>query len=154
MAVDRSFLRLGSILPAVKIALEKFLNIYDAKYKQVAPQTATGTATLTAAQMLGGILVATPAAAAAYTVLTGALLEAALRAINPVLEVNDTFDLTVINLGGTTNFDITMTAAAGVTFVGEVVLRPGVDAATEHAGQGTWRFRFTATSTFIAYRVA
>jgi len=120
---------------------------------QGAPQTATNTASLTDAQMLGGILVGTPTAAAAYTVRTGAQLEDALLAIYPDLKVNDTFDLTVINLGATT-FDITMTAAAGITFVGEVILRPGADAATEHGGQGTWRFRYTAADTFIAYRVA
>src|SRR5687768_16231692 len=38
---------------------------------QAAPETSTDTATLTDAQMLSGILVATPTAAAAYTTLTG-----------------------------------------------------------------------------------
>jgi hypothetical protein len=120
---------------------------------QAAPATATGTDSLTDAQMLSGILVATPAAAAAYTVRTGTQLEAALLAAGFQVQNGDTFDLTVINLGATT-FDITMTAATGITFVGEVVLRPGADAATEQGGQGTWRFRRTAANTFVAYRVS
>ena len=43
-----------------------------------APVTATDTATLTAAQVLNGIILATPTAAASYTLPTVALLEAAL----------------------------------------------------------------------------
>jgi hypothetical protein len=119
---------------------------------QAAPETSADTATLTDAQMLSGILAATPTAAAAYTVRTGAQLEDAVLVIHPNLTAGDCFDLTIINLGGTGD-DITMTAAAGITFVGEVVLRPGADAGTEHGGQGTWRFRYTAADTFIAYRV-
>jgi hypothetical protein len=121
---------------------------------QSAPETATDTATLTAAQMLSGILVATPTAAAAYTMLTGALLEDAVRDIHPELTAGDTFDLTIINIGGTGD-DITLTApASGITIVGDAVVRPSADSATEQAGQGTFRFRFTAADTFIAYRVS
>ena len=116
----------------------------------VDPQTATATATLTAAQMLGDIIVATPAAAAAYTTLTGTLLKAALPA---GFKPNDSFDLTIINIGGTGD-DITLTGGTDVTIVGEAVLRPGADAATEHGGQGTWRFRNTTGVTFVAYRIS
>lgn len=120
---------------------------------QAAPETATDTATLTDAQMLAGIIEATPTAGAAYTVRTGAQLEQALRARNPGLKTNDYFDLTIINLGATT-LDITLTAATGITIVGNAVVRPGADSGTEQAGQGTFRFRNTATDTFIAYRVS
>ena len=120
---------------------------------QAAPETAADTASLTDAQMLSGILEATPTAAAAYTVRTGTQLEAALLAAGFQVQNGDCFELVIINLGGTGD-DITMTAATGITFVGEVVLRPGADAGTEHGGQGTWRFRRTAANTFIAYRVA
>ena len=120
---------------------------------QAAPETSADTATLTDAQMLSGILVATPTAAANYTVRTGAQLEAAVLAAGFQLQNGDCFDLTIINIGGSAD-DITLLVAAGITFVGEVVLRPGADAGTEHGGQGTWRFRRTAADTFIAYRVA
>jgi hypothetical protein len=121
---------------------------------QAAPETSTDTATLTSAQMLSGILVATPTGAAAYTTLTGALLEDAVVAIHPSLTAGDCFDLTIINIGGTGD-DITLTAAAsGITIVGDAVVRPSADSGTEQAGQGTFRFRYTAADTFIVYRVS
>jgi hypothetical protein len=119
---------------------------------QAAPETAADTASLTDAQILSGILEATPTAAAAYTMRTGTQIEAALLAAGFQVQTGDCFDLTIINLGGTGD-DITMSVATGVTFVGEVILRPGADAATEHGGQGTWRFRRTAANTFVGYRV-
>jgi hypothetical protein len=123
-------------------------------YRQAAPETATDTATLTGAQMLSGILVATPTAAANYTTLTGALLEDAVVAIFPQLAAGDSFDLTIINIGGTGD-DITLVAGAtGMSIVGDAVVRPSADSGTEQAGQGTFRFRYTAADTFIAYRVS
>lgn len=114
-----------------------------------APQTATGTATLTSAQMLGGILVSTPGAAVNYTTLTGTLLKAAL----PMgFLANDSFDLTIINIGATTQ-NVTLVGGTDVTIVGEAILRPGADAATLHGGQGTWRFRNSTGVTWIAYRI-
>jgi hypothetical protein len=121
---------------------------------QAAPETATDTATLTAAQHLSGILVATPTAAAAYTMLTGTQLQTALLLVHPNLTAGDCFDLTIINIGGTGD-DITLTApASGITIVGDAVVRPSADSATEQAGQGTFRFRYTAANTFVAYRVS
>ncbi len=121
---------------------------------QAAPETATDTATLTAAQMLSGILVATPTSAADYTMLTGALLSTAVVAIHPNLTAGDCFDLVIINLGGSGD-DITLTApASGITIVGDPVVGPVADVATEQMSTGTFRFRYTAANTFIAYRVA
>jgi hypothetical protein len=118
--------------------------------KMPAPQTATDTASLTDAQMIGGILVATPTAAAAYTVRTGTQLKAALPA---TLAADDAFDLVIINIGGTGD-DITLTAATDITIVGDPVVRPSADSGTEQAGQGTFRFRFVTGTTFVAYRIA
>lgn len=114
---------------------------------QAAPTTATGTVTLTAAQMLGGIIEATPIAAATYTTLTGTLLEAAL----PSGIVNDdSFELTIINLGGA-GFIITLAGGAGVTIVGSATVD---DAGADITSSGTFRFRRSAANTFIAYRIA
>lgn len=120
---------------------------------QAAPETSADTASLTDAQMLSGILVATPTAAAAYTVRTGTQLEAALLTAGFQVQNGDTFDLTIINIGGTGD-DITLTAATGITIVGDAVVRPSADSGTEQAGQGTFRFRRTAANTFVAYRVS
>lgn len=118
---------------------------------QGAPETATDTATLTVAQMLCGILVATPTAAAAYTTPTGAVLDDAMPTD---IGTDVAFDLTIINIGGTGD-DITLTAgASGFSIVGDAVVRPSADSGTEQAGQGTFRIRRTAADTFIAYRIS
>lgn len=120
---------------------------------QAAPETATDTATLTSAQMLSGILVCTPTTTAAYTTLLGADLETALLVIHPQLTAGDCFDLTLINIGGAGD-DITLNPATGITVVGDAVVRSTADSGTEQAGQGTFRFRYTAADTFVAYRVS
>lgn len=115
-------------------------------YQDSTPETATDSASLSDAQMLAGILVGTPTAAAAYTVRTGTQLEAALGG---TLADGDSFDLTVINLGGAGDI-ITMTAAAGITFVGaEEIDDPGTDVTSS----GTFRFVRGAANTFVAYRI-
>lgn len=118
----------------------------DIFFNQAAPQTATDTATLTSAQMLGGILVATPTAAAAYTTLTGALLDAAVT-----MEAGDTFDLCIINLGGAGDIITLTEPASGITIVGSATVD---DAGADINSSGIFRFRKTAADTFIAYRIA
>jgi len=113
---------------------------------QGTPETAIGDASLTDAQMLGGILVGTPIAAAAYTVRTGTQIEAALGG---TLATGDSFDLTVINLGGAGDI-ITMTAAAGVTFVGSEEID---DDGADIVSSGTFRFVRGAANTFVGYRI-
>jgi len=114
---------------------------------QAAPQTATNTATLTSTQMLGGILVGTPTAAATYTTLTGTLLEAAL---SETIATNDTFDLVIINLGGAGDI-ITLAGGSGVSIVGSATVD---DAGADINSSGLFRFRRSAANTFIAYRIA
>ena len=120
-------------------------------YDAPAPQTATNTASLTDAQILGGVIVATPTSAATYTMRTGAQIDAALFAadgVNPT--VNSAFDLTIINLGSATDI-ITMAVASGVTFVGSLTIDdPGADINSS----GTYRIRKTGTSAFVCYRIA
>ncbi len=70
------------------------------------PQTATTTATLTPAQLLGQVLIGSPgASAASYTLPTVALLEAALPNPKP----GTSFEFKLINLG---------TASGVITMVG------------------------------------
>ncbi len=113
---------------------------------QGTPETATDTAALTDAQMLSGILVGTPTAAAAYTVRLGTELETALGG---TLATGDSFDLTVINLGGAGDI-ITMTAAAGITFVGSEEID---DDGADIVSSGTFRFVRGAANVFVAYRI-
>lgn len=110
------------------------------------PQTATSTATLTAAQILGGTLVGDPSSSAAtYTLPTVALLEAAL----PNTKVNQTFDLRVINLG-TSSGIITMAVGTGWTIVGMATL----PITTSAGSSGHFRARKTAAGAWTLYRIS
>ena len=117
--------------------------------KMAAPATATDTATLSDAQMLNGVIVATPTAAAAYTMRTGTQLKAALPTD---LTADDAFDMIIINLGGTGD-DITLTASTDITIVGDPVVGPIADVATEQSSVGRFRLRFVTGTTFVAYRI-
>lgn len=78
------------------------------------PPTATATATLTAAQITGSILVANPStSAAAYTLPLATDLDALL--VNA--KIGSTFNLIVVNLG-TSSGVITMTTNTGWTLSG------------------------------------
>lgn len=111
-----------------------------------APATATSTATLTAAQVLNGVIIGNPSTSAAtYTLPTVTLLEAAMR--NP--RVDDTFDLIIINIG-TSSGVITVAAGTGITLVGMATL----PITTAAGSSGTWRFRKTGAGAWTAYRIA
>lgn len=117
--------------------------------KMAAPATAADTATLSDAQMTNGVIVATPTAAAAYTMRTGTQLKAALPTD---LAADDAFDMIIINLGGTGD-DITLTASTDITIVGDPVIGPTADVATEQSSVGRFRLRFVSGVTFVAYRI-
>lgn len=109
------------------------------------PQTATATATLTVAQVTGGMLVANPSTSAAtYTFPTAATLDAALSN----LKVGSTFDLVIVNLG-TSSGALTLTMGTGLTLSGS-----GTVAITSSA---QLRFRRTGTNdtaSFTVYRIS
>ena len=110
---------------------------------QSAPATATDTATLTVAQITNGIILATPTAAAAYTLPTVALLEATVSSA----KVNSSFDFVVVNLASS-NYDITMTTATGWTLTGGGVM------VVQEASSATFRARKTGDGTWSLYRIA
>jgi hypothetical protein len=108
------------------------------------PQTATATATLTVAQVTGGMLVANPSTTAAtYTFPTAAALDAVLAN----LKVGSTFDLAIVNLG-TGSGALTLTMGAGATLVGSGTVAVSTSAVL--------RFRRTGVNdiaTFTVYRL-
>lgn len=108
------------------------------------PQTATATATLTVAQVTGGMLVANPSTTAAtYTFPTATALDAALAN----LKVGSTFDLAIVNLG-TGSGALTLTMGAGATLVGSGTVAVSTSAVL--------RFRRTGVNdiaTFTVYRL-
>lgn len=112
---------------------------------QGAPQTATTTATLTAAQITGGILVGSPGtSAASYTLPTVSDVEAVMKNA----KVNSTFDLIVINLG-TTSGVITFVTNTGWTLVGMVTL----PITTSAGSSARFRARKTAEGAWTFYRI-
>lgn len=115
-------------------------------YVQGAAGALDATGTLTAALMLGGIVTSSTAAAVTATLDTGTLLETALIALYPNLQVNDYFEFSIINTGATNA--ITVATAAGWTNGGE--------AFTAVAAHSAARFgvRRTAANTYTIFKVA
>ena len=108
---------------------------------QPAPQTATSTATLTAAQITGGILVGdTTTTAATYTLPTVTLLEAQLTNA----KVNSSFDLAIVNVG-TSSGTITMAVGTGWTITGLVTVT--------YTTSAMFRARKTGTGAWTLYRL-
>jgi hypothetical protein len=109
------------------------------------PATATATATLTAAQITNGILLGSPgSSAAAYTLPTAAVLDAALGNA----KVGSSFDFSVINVDGSGSGVITVTTNTGWTLVGLMTV-----VATAGTAQG-FRARKTGDAAWSLYRIA
>ena len=116
---------------------------------QGAPQTATATATLSVAQITGGILVGSPSGTAAtYTLPTATLIDATMNNA----KVNSTFELTIINLGTTSGL-ITVAVGTGITAVGNLVVAITGSAAGV-GGAAQFMFRKTGDAAYSVYRVA
>ena len=116
---------------------------------QGAPQTATATATLSVAQITGGILVGSPSGTAAtYTLPTATLIDATMNNA----KVNSTFELTIINLGTTSGL-ITVAVGTGITAVGNLVVAITGSAAGV-GGAAQFLFRKTGDAAYSVYRVA
>lgn len=109
-----------------------------------APQTATSTATLSAAQIVNGMLYANPSTSAAtYTLPTAALIDAAV----PNATVGSTFDLAVVNVG-TSSGTVTLATATGITDGGNAFV------AVATTSSALFRFRKTAEGAYTVYKIA
>ena len=112
-------------------------------------QTATATATLSVAQITGGILVGNPSTtAASYTLPTATLIDATMTN----MKTNSTFALRVINLGTSTGL-ITVVVGTGITAVGNLVVAITGSAAGV-GGAAEFMFRKTGAAAYSVYRVA
>ena len=110
---------------------------------QVATVTSlTGDATLTAAQVAGGIISCNKGSDAGLTVTTptGALLDAGF----PSAKVGSTFELTITNNNNSgASSTVTFSGGTGVTVVGSGTVA--------RYGGSTYRFVKTGTATYSAY---
>ena len=108
------------------------------------PQTATSTATLTAAQILGGMLYANPSTSAAtYTLPTAAAIDSAL----PSATVGSTFDLFIINVG-TSSGAVTLSMGTGITDGGNAAVAVAITASA------AFLFRKTGDAAWSVYKIA
>lgn len=109
-----------------------------------APQTATATATLTVAQVTGGMLVANPSTTAAtYTLPTAAAIDAVVSSA----KVGSTFNLSVVNTG-TTSGTVTFAAGAGITDGGNALVAVPV------TSSAIFTFRKTGDAAWTVYKAA
>jgi len=122
-------------------------------YPQPAPAAATDTATLTAAQLITGLIVGTPTAAASYTLPLATALEAALKVIFPDIANDDSFDFSIVNVATNAAFDITVVTNTGWTLVGGLVVESNEATATR-GPSGLFRVRRTAANAYTLYRLA
>lgn len=116
------------------------------------PTAKTVAVTLTAAELLTGIITGTHTAGAtqAYTLPTGTLLDAAAT-----FDTNEYFEWVLINLSAASADTITVTAGATHTIVGNPIVQ-SANASTGgiYGNSARWRTRKTAANTFVSYRVA
>ena len=109
-----------------------------------APQTATATATLTAAQVVNQMLVANPSGTAAvYTLPTAALIDAAV----PNATVGSTFDLSIVNIGSSSG-TVTLATATGITDGGNAFVAVAI------TSSAMFRFRKTGDAAYTVYKMA
>lgn len=113
---------------------------------QAAPTTATDTATLTFAQITGGMLRASPTTTAAYTLPPAVTSGTTVGMDTLNAHINSSFDLQITNVTG--SGVITMTAGTGWTVTGLATI-----AATANTSS-TWRARKSGDTTWILYRLA
>lgn len=111
---------------------------------EATPATATSTATLTAAQVTAGMLVANPSTTAAtYTLPTAASIDEVVSSA----KVGSTFDLSVVNTGTSTG-TVTLATATGLTDGGNAFVVVPV------TSSAVFRFRKTGDGAWTVYKVA
>ena len=123
------------------------------KFKvQVAPPTMTTAASFTIANLLKGLIVATPTATGAtiaYTLPTGTLMDGGVS-----LPLDGAFDWSITNLAAAAADTITVTAATGHTIVGNPIVQSAhVSTGGITGNTAVYRSRRSAANTWISYRV-
>lgn len=120
---------------------------------QATPAAKTTTTTLTAAEIMAGLITANQGAAGAatYTMPLGTDLETALIAAFPGLANDDSFDVTIVNISTNAAEDVTVAGNTGTTAVGNMTIAS--NAAVTDQAWGTFRFRRTSANNYSFYRI-
>lgn len=143
------FLRKGKFQQSVDNFLSMQLGL-NFRNQSAAVAKTTGV-TLTAAEILGGLLVATPGAAVNYQMPTAANIEAAFKAaLGNNIEIGDAFDFTIVNVDATAANAATVTTNTGITLVGDMTIA-GVTVGDQSSG--TFRVRRASSTAYSVYRL-
>lgn len=118
---------------------------------QAAAAAKTTSVTLTAAEIIAGLLTGNQGAAGAatYTLPLGTDIETALIASFPGLANDDSFDFSIINISTVAAEIITVATNTGLTLVGDLTIAPVI---AGDQSSGTFRCRRTAANTYTVYR--
>lgn len=121
--------------------------------KQAAPAAKTTAVTLTAAEIMVGLITANQggAAAANYTLPLASALETALLLVHPGLANDDSFDFALVNISTVAAEDITVVTNTGMTLVGSMVVAS--NAAATDISSATFRVRRTGANAYSVYRL-
>ena len=114
----------------------------------------TTSATVASSAIISGLITANQGAAGAatYTLPTGAVFDAAVKAVlGTPMAVNDAMDFTIVNISTNSAEDVTVAGATGMTAVGNMTVAS--NAAVTDQAWGTFRVRKTAAETFSFYRI-
>lgn len=135
----------GYQLGAGNLAETNFINV-------PAPSSiSSGDATLTASQLLGGLIIGSPgSSAAAYTLPTVALLEAAIPS---AVKVGAAFDFSITNANGSGSGVITITTSTGWS-IGTGGSQGLMTVAATAGTTQRYRARKTGTGTWSLYQIA
>jgi len=117
---------------------------------QVAPTAATVSATLTAAQVLAGIITVLQGAAGASAQQLP--LATAMDTALPNSVANDAFDFSVVNISAVAAESASITTNTGWTLVGDMDVAANSAATTKSAGR--FRARKTAAGAWTLYRLS
>lgn len=120
--------------------------------KQGAPNAETTAVTLTAAELLDGLITGshTVGGTAAYTLPTGTLMDSASE-----FAIGESFDWSLINLSAAAADTVTITAGTGHTVVGTMIVQSAHSTTgLIHGNAVRFRTRKTAANTFITYRIS
>jgi hypothetical protein len=139
--------------PRALADLYSFLEGPPDRRKQLAPAAKGATVTLTAAELLTGLITSNPGggAAATYTTPTGTQIETAMKALKGTWDVDDSFIFSVVNISTTAAETTTIAAGAGVTLVGDMTLAA---VAAGDTSSGLFLCRKTALNAVSIYRLA
>lgn len=129
-----------------------FIELYDGLRQQAAPAAKTTSTTLTAAEIIAGLLTANQggSAAATYTMPLGTSIETALLGLYPNLANDDAFDFTIVNISTVAAETVTLATNTGITLVGDMTIAA---IALGDSSSGTFRVRRTAANTYSVYRL-